>query len=183
MAARSAVFGNWHAIIEEGLVAKMNPSNQLPSNQFVLFALDDKSFALELGTVHRVVRAVEVTPLPQSPVVILGVVNIQGDLFSVVNLRHRFRLPEREITPSDQFVLVTKSTSSRKLALVVDAVTGIIELDTAHIVDKEEIVPGLEYMQGVAKVGDDLILIHNLERCLSLQEENQLNEALAKMES
>jgi purine-binding chemotaxis protein CheW len=169
----------------------MSPSNQLPSNQVLLFALDDQSFALELSQVHRVVRAIEVTPLPQAPVVILGVVNIQGDLFSVVNLRRRFRLPEREITPSDQFILVTKlssqpvsaAPSARKLALVVDTVTGITELDGARVVEREEIVPKLEHVQGVAKVGDDLILIHDLQRCLSLQEESQLDEALAKMGS
>lgn len=161
-----------------------------PSNQLVVFALDEQSFALELNRVHRVVRAIEVTPLPHAPTIILGVVNVQGELFAVVNLRHRFHLPEREISPSDQFILVTittprlassQATSTRKLALVVDGVTGIMDVETASVIRGEEVVPELEHVQGIAKLADDLIFIHNLERCLSLQEEQMLDNALAEM--
>lgn len=154
-----------------------------PSIQLVVFILDGQSFALELAKVHRVVRAFEVTPLPHAPAVILGVVNVQGELSAVVNLRHRFRLPEREISPSDQFILVNMITQEgkRRVALVVDAVTGIVTVEKESIVVGEEIVPDLEYVQGIAKLADDLILIHNLERCLSLNEERMLQDAFAKM--
>lgn len=170
-----------------------------PLIQLVLFTLDGQRFALELASVHRVVRALEVTPLPNAPAVILGVVNVQGEIASVVSLRHRFRLSAREITPSDQFILVSSTTpptlptlnatlsatqspaSTRTLALVVDAVAGIIAVEKESIAVGEEIVPSLEYVQGVAKLADGLILIHNLERCLSLHEEQMLDDALAGM--
>lgn len=182
-----------------------------PLNQLVLFTLDGQTFALELGRVQRVLRALEVTPLPNAPAVILGVINIQGEIASVVSLRHRFRLPAREITPNDQFVLVTHATAptplpsalpqpptlastqtlahsptqspprTRLLALVVDAVPGIVAVEPERIAVGDEIVPSLEYVQGVAKLADGLILIHNLERCLSLHEEQMLDDALAGM--
>lgn len=153
------------------------------SSELVVFTLDEQSFALELATVHRVLRAIEVTPLPHAPAVILGVINVQGELSAVVNLRHRFRLPEREISPSDQFVLVNMTTqeAKRRVALVVDAVIGIVTIEKENIIVGEEIVPDLEYVQGIAKLADDLILIHNLERCLSLDEERILHDALTKM--
>jgi purine-binding chemotaxis protein CheW len=171
----------------------------IPLIQLVLFTLDGQTFALELASVYRVVRALEVTPLPNAPAVILGVVNVQGEIASVVSLRHRFRLPKREITPSDQFILVSSTTSAdlpipgptqsatqspantRTLALVVDSVAGIITVQKESIAVGEEIVPSLEYVQGVAKLADGLILIHNLERCLSLHEEQMLDNALAGM--
>jgi purine-binding chemotaxis protein CheW len=173
------------------LLIDMNPLIQL-----VLFTLDRWTFALELATVQRVVRAFEVTPLPNAPAVILGVVNVQGELSAVVNLRHRFRLPEREITPSDQFILVNMApptssqisapisspASTRRVALVVDAVTGVIDVEKESIVVGDEIVGDLEYVQGIAKLAGELILIHNLAKCLSLDEEKILSDALDKME-
>jgi purine-binding chemotaxis protein CheW len=170
--------------------------NMSPLIQLVLFTLDGWSFALELGVVQRVVRAFEVTPLPNAPTVILGVINVQGELSAVVNLRHRFRLPEREIAPSDQFILVNMASptpaptpallsapaSTRRVALVVDAVTGVIDVEKESIVVGNEIVGDLEYVQGIAKLAGELILIHNLAKCLSLDEEKTLSEALDKME-
>jgi purine-binding chemotaxis protein CheW len=99
--------------------------------QLLIFTLDGYSFALELTAVHRVVRAFEVTPLPNAPTVILGVINVQGELAAVVNLRRRFRLPVRGMSSSDQFILVNMTTAAttRSLALVVDAITGIIEVE------------------------------------------------------
>ncbi len=159
-----------------------------PLIQLVLFTLDGWSFALELAMVHRVVRAFEVTPLPNAPPVILGIVDVQGEISAVVNLRHRFHLPERELTPSDQFILVNMAlpTSSpalkRRLALVVDAVTGVIDVQQESIAVGDEIVVDLEYVQGIAKLEGDLVLIHNLARCLSLDEAKVLSDALDKMD-
>lgn len=191
-----------------------------PSSQLVVFTLDGQSFALDLGAVRRVVRAIEVTPLPNAPDIILGVINIRGELVSVIDLRHRFHMPTREIRPSDQFILVSMPASSpappdstpatntpaqasvpptvaptvpvtssttrpmtRNLALVVDEVTGILDVVQENLVVKEEIVADLEYVQGVTKVQDDLILIHDLARCLSLHEARLLDDALAKMDA
>lgn len=164
------------------------------SLSLVVFTLDGQHFALELASVYRVIHAVEITPLPHAPAVILGIINVQGQLFPVVNLRHRFNLPQREVNPADQFILVelngtaTAASASngskavRQLALVVDAVVGIQEANPESIVAGDEIVPDLAYVQGIAKVGDNLILIHDLERCLSLDEERALQDALAQMD-
>jgi purine-binding chemotaxis protein CheW len=156
-----------------------------PSLQLVVFTLDALSCALELAKVQRIVRAVEVTPLPNAPAVILGIINVQGELMPVVNLRHRFRLPERAIRLSDQFIIanMTLRGTTRKVALVVDALLGVRVVAEDRIVVGEELVSGLEHVQGIAKVADDLILIHNLERCLSLREAKMLDDALAEMDT
>jgi purine-binding chemotaxis protein CheW len=154
----------------------------IPSIQLVVFTLEGATFALELAKVHRVVRAMEVTSLPHAPEVVLGVVNIQGELLAAVNLRRRFRLPEREITPSDQFIIVnmTVDGATRKVVLVVDGVSGMMTAEQESIVIGGEIVAGMEYVQGIAKIAGDLILIHDLNRCLSLHEEKLLQGALAE---
>ena len=66
-----------------------------PANHIVVFALDEQRYALHLLAVERVVRAVEVTALPEAPEIVLGVVNVKGRIVPVINVRRRFRLPER----------------------------------------------------------------------------------------
>lgn len=168
--------------IEKSLLIDM-----LRTTQLVIFTLDGQPYALELASIHRVVRAIEVTALPNAPAVIHGVVNIQGELLAVVNLRHRFGLPEREISLSDQLIIadVTKPGSMqrarRRVALVVDTVNGISAVTEEEILAGADVVAGLEHVQGVVKIANDLILVHDLEHCLSLQEEKVLDGALAEM--
>jgi purine-binding chemotaxis protein CheW len=156
-----------------------------PSLQLVVFTLDAQFYALELATVHRVVRAMELTPLPNAPAVILGIINVQGELMPVISLRHRFRLPERTVSLSDQLIIANMTTQARtrKIALVVDAVIDVRLVAEASVLDGKQIASDLEYVQGIVKVADGLILIHNLARCLSLPEEKMLDDALAGMDT
>ena len=141
-----------------------------------VFLLDGQRYALPLAQVDRVVRAVAVAPLPKAPEIVLGVVDVQGQLIPLINLRRRFHLPERDIELSDQFIIA--STARRTVALVADEVTGVVEVPETQVTAAGEVVPGLEYVAGVAKQEDGLILIHDLDTCLSLDEEQALREAL-----
>lgn len=145
--------------------------------EFAVFCLDDLRVALPLACVERVVRAAYLTPLPDAPEIVLGVVNIQGLVIPAVNMRRRFRLPEREIGVSDQLLIAY--TGRRAVALVADAVSGIFEYAEPDIVRAETILPGLEYIDGVVKLDDGLILIHHLDRFLSLEEATSLDRAMA----
>lgn len=142
------------------------------SNQYITFNLDEQKFALHLSAVERIVLAVEVTPLPKAPGIVLGVVNIQGRVIPVVNIRKRFRLPEREMDLSDQFIIAR--TSMRTIALVVDAVDGVIEQSGLEVVAAREILPEMDYVDAVAKLNDGTVPILNLDRFLSLEEEKML---------
>ncbi|MFQ5632726.1 MAG: chemotaxis protein CheW, partial [bacterium] len=60
----------------------------------LVFTIDDQQFGLPMSQVERIIRAVEVRPVPEAPDYINGVINMQGRVIPVVNLRKRFRLPE-----------------------------------------------------------------------------------------
>lgn len=144
--------------------------------RLVTFDLDGQRYALALGAVQRVLRAVEVTPLPNAPDIVLGMVDMAGSIVPVLNLRRRFGLREREIGPEDQ--LLVARTDRRTVALVVDGAHEVIERAPAEIVESERIVPGVKQIAGVVRVGDGLVLIHDLDRFLSLDEERALDAAL-----
>jgi purine-binding chemotaxis protein CheW len=140
------------------------------------FTLDDWRCALELSTVERVYRAVAVTPLPDAPDIVLGVVSVRGIVLPVVDIRRRFRLPEKNLTPDDRLI-IARSTGCL-VALVVDDVTDVVECAEKDITSPSAIVPGMEYVEGVARLKDGMILIHDLARFLSLEEKAVLEQAL-----
>lgn len=147
------------------------------ANLLAVFILDEQRYALYLSVVERVVRVVEITPLPKAPDIILGVVNVQGRIIPVVDIRKRFHLAEREINLSDHLIIA--HTSRRAIALVADTVTGVLELSDDEIIGKEEILSDLEYVEGVVKLEDGMILIHDLEKFLSLEEEKAISDQLS----
>lgn len=146
------------------------------SKQFVVFCLDNQKYALPLPDVKRVVRAVEIKCLPKAPKIVLGVINIQGRITPVINIRKRFRLPDREIDPQDRFLIA--DTSKRMVALMVDEVRGVIESREQEIITAEKILPDMEYIEGVVKLDNNIVLIHDLNKFLSLEEEKKLNDAI-----
>lgn len=145
--------------------------------EFVVLHLDELRVALPLAAVERVVRAAYVVCLPKAPDIVLGVVNVQGRIIPIVNARRRFRLPHRDIALTDQFVIAR--TQRRPVALMVDAVSGVLAYPEQDIVTADTILPGMEYVEGVARLKDGLILIHNLDTFLSLDEEKSLGRAMS----
>lgn len=146
--------------------------------QLVVFTLDEQRYALHLSAVHRTVRMVAITPLPSAPEVVIGVINVKGQVIPVLDLRLRFRLPPRPPQLSDHLLIA--STGRRTVALVADEVGGVVQQNEAGIVPPEEIVPGLEYVTGVTRLDDGLLFIHDLDGFLSLDEERALDAATGR---
>jgi purine-binding chemotaxis protein CheW len=145
--------------------------------QWVLFALDSGRYALPLHSVERIVRAAQHTPLPLAPPAVLGALDVAGRILPVFNLRNRFSLPERAVTPADQFIIAR--TRRRPVVLAVDAALGVMEEPS---VDRATLAPGLAQVRGVISLPDGLVLIQDLERFLSDDESVTLDSALAAEE-
>jgi purine-binding chemotaxis protein CheW len=138
------------------------------TSKLVLFNLDELRYALNLSTVERVIPIVEITPLPKAPEIVLGVINIQGEIIPVINIRKHFNLPVREIELDNQLIIV--HASKRRVAIVVDSVTGVHELERYQFAGTEEAFPYTEYLSGIAKVENNIVMI--------LDEQKVMDEAL-----
>lgn len=79
---------------------------------------------------------------------------------------------------SDQLIIA--HTSRRTVALVADAVSGVIERSEQEVIAAEKVLPDIEYVEGVIKLEDGMILIHDLNKFLSLEEEEALDNAMKK---
>lgn len=149
----------------------------MPLSRLVPFFLDDRRYALPLDVVERIIPAVELTPLPKAPEIVLGLINIRGRIVPVFNIRRRFRLPDRETELTDHFIIA--HTSKRTVALPADSASGVIQVFEGEKTEVTDILPALDYVKGVVKLEDGLLLIHDLESFLSLEEETALDEALS----
>lgn len=145
-------------------------------HQVVVFALDDGAYALRLAAVEQVARMASVSPLPKAPEIVMGIVNVRGRIVPVFDIRRRFRLPARDIEVTD--LLIIARTARRAVAIAADAVTGVREYSDETVVNAESVLPGLEFVEGVVKLADGLIIIHDLDKFLSLEEEESLHRAL-----
>ena len=139
------------------------------------FSLDEQRFALPLAAVDRVVRAVEVTPLPKTPGIVLGVINVQGRVIPVINLRRRCRLPERDVEPDDQFVLA--HTARRMVALPVDA-AEVIACPRETVTCAADVLAGLDDVRGVVRSDGGLVLIFDPDALLSTSDEDAIVDAI-----
>jgi purine-binding chemotaxis protein CheW len=121
---------------------------------------------------------VEVSPLPQAPEIVLGVINLQGKIVVVLDVRRRFGLRAYEPSPDRQ--LMVAHTVRRTVSFPVDTVVGLIERSAGEITPLGSIVPGADCLEGVAKLEDGLLFIHDLDRFLSLDQEQQLADLLTE---
>lgn len=142
----------------------------------VVFTLDRQRYALNLSAVERVVRAIEVVELPRAPAIVLGVINVQGRILPLFDMRSRFGLTARGLALSDQFIIAR--AGQRSVALVADFVEGVSGYSEETLTPTTDILPCNSLIAGVVILPDGLVLIHDLETFLSPEEQRTLDEAL-----
>jgi purine-binding chemotaxis protein CheW len=143
--------------------------------QLLVFCVEGQRHALRLEAVERVTPAAEVTPLPGAPAAVLGAIDIGGRILPVFSMRRHLGQPDRALRLSD--VLLIARTARRSVALLVDEVQAV-RTAPATTVDAATIATGLGTVQGLVRLDDGLLLIHDLERFLSREDERILDAAM-----
>jgi purine-binding chemotaxis protein CheW len=140
-----------------------------------VFRLGQQRFALPLARVVAAVRAAYAEAIPGAPALVLGVVDVRGEVMPVIDLGRRFGLPPRAVEPQDIFLLVRSARRAMilRVAAVDGPARGPAALDPGHL-------PAVDGILGVAVLDDGLTLIFDLDACLSLDEQERLDAALAE---
>lgn len=147
--------------------------------KLVVFTVGNINVGVPVKDVDRVVFACEVTPLPGAPSVVRGVVDVHGCLAPVFDINSRFGLPFVDVNLNDCFIIC--NTRGRKVVLHVDNVRGVEPYSPEAVVVSEDILPGMVHMEGLVRIAEDMVLVQNLSKFLSLEEEKRLDEALEKL--
>jgi purine-binding chemotaxis protein CheW len=158
-------------------VAPAAVRNDAQRREVLVFSVAERLLALPAEKVEEVVRAVEVTPLPDAPVGVEGALNVRGSLLAVVDVRARCGLPTREIDVDDHLVLVRYGES--RFALRVDRV---VRLESVELMDGAQLrmmAPGLSALGSYGRTSDErMYLIYDLPRFLEAAEIAQLARLL-----
>jgi purine-binding chemotaxis protein CheW len=146
------------------------------NDRLVLFTIDDQKYGLPLAVVDRVLRAVEVTALPEAPRIVAGVFSLQGRPVPVIDLRRRFGLPERRVDVDDHFIVAQSSTML--VALPVDEALGLArDLDDERV-PAADVVPDLNYVESVVAAGAEMVFVLDIDTVLTDDEEGALRDRL-----
>ncbi|MCH8108680.1 MAG: chemotaxis protein CheW [Chloroflexi bacterium] len=144
--------------------------------QLVVFDLDSESYGVDIGAVREIIRMQEITRVPRTPEFVEGVINLRGKVIPVVDLRKRFGLAVGEENKDNRIVVV--DIGGQDIGVVVDAVTEVLRIPASAIEPPSSVITSAdsEYLLGIAKLDDKMIILLELESVLSEKEKDLLSE-------
>jgi purine-binding chemotaxis protein CheW len=141
-----------------------------PTAQYVTFRLAEETYAINVMQVQEVLRVSEIAPVPGAPHYVLGIVNLRGNVVTVIDARRRLGLESREPDEASRVVII--EVSNQVVGILVDSVAEVIELAATEI----EPAPNVgndessKYIQGVASRDGELTIVVDLNKLLSDEE-------------
>jgi purine-binding chemotaxis protein CheW len=150
---------------------------KIEANKLVTFRLGDDLFAADIFSVERVLRYTAPTAVPDMPDYIEGVIDYQGRVVPIVNLRRRFEMPDGEVRNETRILVL--HGGGEWIGVVVDAVTAVTAFDPASVAPPPNLFRGLtaEYLKGIVRMGERLVIFLDVERLLSSTERIALDRA------
>ena len=142
--------------------------------QVVSFQLGSEEYGVDISQVQEIIRMVEITHVPRAPRFMEGVINLRGQLIPIIDLRTRFGMQRKDATKSTR-IIVTE-IGSKRVGIVVDSVSEVLNIPLDNVEEAPEMIAGVgtEYIQGVGKLNDRLIIMLDLTMVMSGEEKQQL---------
>lgn len=150
----------------------------MPSSSLLAFQVDSLRFALPAREVVEMARAVAITPLPGAPAVVPGLIDYRGTVVPVFDLARRFTGRERGVRTSDGLIVVDAGT--RRVALLVDAIEGLVEAVEEPTPPPTAVHEGVP-VRGVVRTDEGVLLVHDLTGFLTDLETWTLDGALYEL--
>jgi purine-binding chemotaxis protein CheW len=146
-----------------------------PLTQFVTFILMEEVYGINVMQVQEVLRVTEIAPVPGAPSYVLGIVNLRGNVVTVIDTRKRFGLPSVEVSDNSRIIVI--ESEKQVVGILVDAVAEVVELredeiDAAPNVGTEE---SSRYIQGVATQEGRLLILVDLNKLLTDEEWQEIS--------
>ncbi len=148
--------------------------------QLVTFTLGNEEYAVDILKVQEINRMKEITRVPNSPPYVEGVINLRGKVIPVVSLRKKFGLPERE--NDEQSRIMIMDIQGITMGLVVDSVSEVLRIPASTVEPTPPMASNIssEFIRGIAKMEDRLIILLDMDRLIGKSEENAMIETVAK---
>lgn len=147
-----------------------------PVLQWVTFRLEGETYGINVMQVQEVLRYTEIAPVPGAPAYVLGIINLRGNVVTVIDTRNRFGLGPAEISDNTRIVII--EADKHVVGILVDAVAEVVylrqsEIETAPNVGNEE---SAKFIQGVCHKNNELLILVDLDKLLTDQEWADMDE-------
>jgi purine-binding chemotaxis protein CheW len=138
--------------------------------QLVSFDLATESYGVDIGAVREIIRLQKITNVPRTPEFVEGVINLRGKVIPVVDLRKRFGLPVGDQSAENRIVVV--DIGGQDIGVIVDAVNEVLRIFSDSVEPPSSVITTADpdYLMGIAKVDNKLLILLDLESVLSAEE-------------
>ncbi|CCO24534.1 chemotaxis protein CheW [Maridesulfovibrio hydrothermalis] len=142
--------------------------------QLVTFSIGEEEFGVNILKVQEIIRTMEITKVPRAPTFVEGVINLRGKVIPIIDLRSKFGLQCREHDQNTRIIVI--EITDMIVGFVVDSVSEVLRIPASTVEPPPPVVSGLEseYISGVGKLEDRLLILLDLNRLLSSEEQEQL---------
>ncbi|WP_319781236.1 chemotaxis protein CheW [Maridesulfovibrio sp.] len=142
--------------------------------QLVTFSIGEEEFGVDILKVQEIIRTMEITKVPRAPQFVEGVINLRGKVIPIIDLRSKFGLQTREHDQHTRIIVI--EINDMIVGFVVDSVSEVLRIPASTVEPPPPVVSGLEseYISGVGKLEDRLLILLDLNRLLSSDEQEQL---------
>ncbi|MGM0526398.1 MAG: chemotaxis protein CheW [Pseudomonadota bacterium] len=143
--------------------------------QWVTFQLEQETYGINVMQVQEVLRYSEIAPVPGAPSYVLGIINLRGNVVTVIDTRLRFGLPQAEVTDNTRVVII--ESEKQVIGILVDSVAEVVylkksEIDTAPNVGTDE---SSRFIQGVSNRDGELLILVDLDKMLTDEEWDEIS--------
>ncbi|MFO7311277.1 MAG: chemotaxis protein CheW [Bacillota bacterium] len=142
--------------------------------QLVVFRLAGELYGVDIHQVREIIRVPEITRVPRTPDFVEGVINLRGSVIPVLDLRKRFGMPPGAADADRRIVVV--EMGEQTLGVIVDAVSEVLRLEGDRIEPPSPYIVSLDtqYITGIARLDDRLVILLDLNRVLHDHERDEL---------
>ncbi len=147
---------------------------------FLSLSLGEEIFALEIKYVTEIVGVQPITPIPEVPEYVKGVINLRGKIIPVIDMRLKFRKPPIEYT--DRTCIIVVDIEEMSVGLIVDNVVEVVTIPAGSIVPPPDSRTGIQnrYLKGIGMVDSKVILLLESSKILSEEDFEELSEIKTK---
>jgi purine-binding chemotaxis protein CheW len=141
----------------------------------VIFEIDQERFGVDIAAVESIIKMQPLTRVPHSPSFVEGVTNLRGVVVPVIDLRKRFGLPEAVLTQESRIVIT--NLKGIQVGMVVDSVSEVLTISTDIIDPTPAMISSVntEFINGIARFDEYLVILLDLQKVLTLSEQNSLS--------
>jgi len=151
-----------------------------PMRQLVGFRIGEEEFGVDILMVQEIIRLPVITPIPNAPRFILGMINLRGLVIPIIDLRQRLRINGKSPGETERMIrILILEMDSHQTGFIVDSVSEVMHVPTAEIEPPPHLLSlsiDARYIEGVIKLANRLLILLDFTQILRPQEQRELNE-------